>query len=244
MEWVRIFKSSGAIAATVVMLSFLTGCETTLQKFRREGVDSYKAQNYDQSLAYLNKALHEDQFDAVSNTYAGLNYYHNEQYVQAAYHFNVALNADPSSEEAKAGLTATLIKQGKPDEALDALERAAKLAEKVQDPREQKSTPKRPYKYQTEERMFLGKGGDCVRIARTYEKLGDYDNALVYYKKALEREPGNANVLMSIADLAERAGNKPLAQEYLKRAYSADPSLPGLTQAMTRNGVAISDVIH
>ena len=48
---------------------------------------------------------------------------------------------------------------------------------------------------------------------------------------------------MSIADLAERAGNKPRAQEFLRKAYLVDPALPGLTQAMTRNGVAISDVI-
>ncbi len=244
MDRVRLFNCVKAFLVAFVLLSFLTGCETTLQKFRREGVQAYDAKQYDQSQAMLSKALHEDEFDAVSNTYAGLNYYQSGNYVQAAYHFNVALSADPSSEQAKAGLTATLIKEGKPDEALDALERAAKLAEKVNDPSWQKSNYKKPYTKQTEENLYKGKVDDRVRIARTYEKLGDYDNAFVYYQKALELAPNNPNILMSMADLAERAGNKPRAQEYLRKTYLADPATPGLTQAMTRNGVAISDVIR
>lgn len=244
MDRSRIFNCLHLFAAAFALL-LLTGCDTTLQRFRKAGVQAYNDKQYEQSLAYINKALHEDQFDAVSNTYAGLNYYQNEQFVQAAYHFNVALNADPSSEEAKAGLTVTLIRQGKPDEALDSLERAAKLAEKVEDPRWRKSNFKVPYTMQTEENLYLGKGNDCVRIARTYDKLGDFDNAYVYYQKALEQVPEakSASILMSIADLAERAGNKKRTEEYLKRTYLVDPATPGLVQAMTRNGVPISAVI-
>jgi len=240
MKWHAILKST---LAALLLLACLTGCETNLQKYRKEGVRLYNDKQYGQSLATIHKALDQDQFDAVANTYAGLNYYQTENYVQAAYHFNVALNADPSMEEAKAGLTATLIRQGKPDEALDALERAAKLSEKVQDPRWLKSNMKVPYTKQTEEHLYLGKSDDRVRIARAYEKLGDYDNAFVYYSKALEINPKNANILMSVADLAERAGNKPRTLEYLRKTYLIDPALPGLNQAMTRNGLAISDVI-
>ncbi len=243
MDGYRAFRQAFLFAAVVAVLGSFTACTSNLEKFRKQGIAQYKAEKYDESLATLNKALHEDQFDADSNAYAGLIHYRSDNLQQAEYHFRVALNADPSSEEAKAGLTATLIKQGKPDEALDALERAAKLAEKVDDPRWKKSNIKVPYTSQVEERLFLGKVNDRIRIARTYERLGDYDNALVYYNKALEISPENANVLMSIADMAERVGNKEKAREYLRRAYLKDPGLPGLTDAMTRNGLAISDVI-
>ena len=48
---------------------------------------------------------------------------------------------------------------------------------------------------------------------------------------------------MALGNLYEKAGNKPLARECLIRAYNIDPGTPGLTDAMTRNGVLISDVI-
>jgi tetratricopeptide (TPR) repeat protein len=232
-----------ACAALLIVLGGLAGCESDLEKYRNQGVSLYDQGQYDQSLATLNKALSYDQFDAKSNTYSGLIQYRDGNYEQAAYHFQLALQADPSSEQAKDGLTETLIKQGKPDQALDALERSAEMAQHVDDPRWLKSDIKKKYTKQVEERLFLGKIDDRLRIARTYEKLGDYDNAAVYYKKALALSPENGTILTALATLAEKAGNPAEAREYLRRAYLADPSTKGLTEAMTRNGLAISDVV-
>jgi len=243
MEWCKLLKTTVAGVALAALLGLLTGCQTNLEKFRKEGVRLYNAQQYDESLATLNQALHEDQFDAVSNAYAGLIDLRSERLQQAEYHFQVALDADPSSEEAKDGLTTTLIKQGKPDLALDALERSAKVAEGVEDPRGLKSNPKVPYTKQIDEKLFLGKVKDRIRIAKAYETLGDYDNAFTYYRKALELEPDDAGILMSIGLLAERAKNPERAREYLRQAYLKNPATPGLTEAMTRNGLPISDVI-
>jgi tetratricopeptide (TPR) repeat protein len=245
MEGVSGFGFTG-IAGRVLLLvgvcGLLAACATPLEKYRKEGVRLYNAKQYDESMKTLELALKEDRFDAVSNAYEGMIYYQRGEYERAEYNFRVALNADPSSEVAKEGLTETLIKKGKPDDALDALERAAKMAEKVDDPRIER-TFKRPYTKQVEERLFLGKVDDRVRIARSYQKLGDYDNALVYYKKALELSEEDVKVLMAVADMSEKAGNKAQAKEYLARAYRKAPGTPGLTEAMTRNGLAISDVM-
>ena len=238
----RVAKMS-LLLAGVVSLTLLTGCESGVEKYRKAGIAQYEKGDYEHSLNTLNKALTYDQFDAKSNAYAGLIQYREGNYEQAVYHCKVALQSDPSSEEAKDGLTAALIKLDKPDQALDYLERASAMADKVKDPRMAESASKIPLQLETEERLYKGKGGDRVRIARAYEKLGDYDNALVYYKKALAMDPTNARVLMATADLLAKAGNKAGAREYYIRAYNVDPATPGLTDAMTRNGIAISDVI-
>jgi tetratricopeptide (TPR) repeat protein len=224
-------------------LVVLTACAQPLERYRKQGIALYNQDQYDQSLQVLNKALSYDQFDPQANTYAGLVHYRAGNYEQAVYHFKVALQADPSSEKAKNGLTAALIKLDKPDMALDYLERASAMAAKVKDPRREKSDVRRFYLHQTEENLFLGKGGDRMRIAKAYELLGDYDNALVYYKRALEIAPNDGKILLGIAQLFEKTGNKGQAREYLARAYRADPQTPGLTEAMTRNNLAISDVL-
>ena len=238
----RVAKMS-LLLAGFVSLSLLTGCESGVEKNRKAGIALYEKGEYEKSLNTLNKALSYDQFDAQSNAYAGLIQYREGNYEQASYHCRVALQSDPSSEEAKDGLTAALIKLDKPDVALDYLERASAMADKVKDPRMAESASKIPLQLQTEERLYKGKGGDRVRIARAYEKVGDYDNALMYYKKALALDPTNAGVLMATGGLLEKAGNKAGAREYYIRAYQVDPATPGLTDAMTRNGIAISDVI-
>jgi tetratricopeptide (TPR) repeat protein len=230
-------------SALALALPFLTACESNVQKYREQGVKLYQHNDYDQSLATLNKALSYDQFDAVSNTYAGLIQYRAGHYEQASYHFKVALQSDPSSNEAKDGLTLALVKLDKPDLALDYLERASAMADKVKDPREEKSNSKRRYMKQTEEALYVGKTGDRLRIGHAYEALGDFDNALVYYKKALALDRNNPRTLMAIAALYEKGNNKDGTREYLTRAYKVDPATPGLTDALTRNGIPISEII-
>ncbi len=105
-----LFASGAALS-----VALLAGCESNVQKYREQGVKLYEHNDYDSSLATLNKALSYDQFDAVSNCYAGLIHCRAGNYEQAAYHFKVALQSDPSSEQAKDGLTAALIKLDKPD---------------------------------------------------------------------------------------------------------------------------------
>ncbi|HVS71249.1 MAG TPA: tetratricopeptide repeat protein [Phycisphaerae bacterium] len=230
-----------AVAALAV--TGLAACTSPLQHYRDLGIAQYNKDDYSQSLASLNKALSYDESDPAANTYAGLIHYRAGEYEQALYHFKVALQLDPSSEKAKNGITATLIKLGKPDLALDYLERAAALAMKVKDPRLEKSEVKRPYLKQTEEKLYLSKASDRVRIAKTYEALGDYDNALAYYQKALQFSPNDGTILLQIARLYEKTGNTAGVREYLARAYRAAPQTPGLTDEMTKNGLAISDVL-
>jgi tetratricopeptide (TPR) repeat protein len=234
---------STLLATLALSVLATTGCMGKLEKNRKLGIRQYNQGQHDAALASLNTALTEDEFDAGANTYAGLIHYRAGNLQQAVFHFKTALQADPSSERAKDGLTAAYIKQDKPDLALDALERATALAEKVDDPRREKSFTKKVYKKQVEENLYTHKVDDRLRIGRAYETLGDYDNAALYYKKALELTPNNAQGMLALAKLYEKVGNKNEAREYYRRAYLIDPATPGLVDAMTKSGLSISQVI-
>jgi tetratricopeptide (TPR) repeat protein len=93
-----------------------------------------------------------------------------------------------------------------------------------------------------EERLFLGRFNDRVRIAKVYESLGDYDNALVYYKRALELRK-DTSTMLDIVAMADRAKNPALAREYLTLAYRTDPATPGIVEALTSHGLPISQII-
>jgi tetratricopeptide (TPR) repeat protein len=239
--------SHGRLAALLVFtlpLMLLGGCAEKLEVYRTQGIRQYEAKQYDRSLQTLNKALTYDEFDARANTYAGLIHYRAGNYQQAAYHARVALQSDPSSEEAKDCLTAALIKLDKPDLALDALERAAALAENVSDPRWQRTFVKKRYTKEVQENLYYGKVDDRVRIGRAYERLGDYDNAVLFYKKAIELTPRNTQAWVAMGNMYAKLGNKAEARNCLVRAYNIDPATPGLTEAMTKQGIAISEVIR
>jgi tetratricopeptide (TPR) repeat protein len=54
-------------------------------------------------------------------------------------------------------------------------------------------------------------------IGASYHHLKDYKNALVWYKKALQREPENKMYIKAIASLYKQMGDYPKATQYIMR---------------------------
>ena len=142
-------------------------------------------------------------------------------------------------DDVKDALTETLLREGKEDAALDFLERDAALTAKVIDPRPSKNS-KFPYNKQVEERMYLHKTDDRLRVAQTYEKIGDLENARINYAKAVQMAPQDAAILLAVGKFYAKIGDTAAAAATFHKAYRIDPATPGLVDAMTRAGVAIS----
>ncbi len=232
----KLMKNGMLLAALALGISLLTGCESEQVKARKAGIALYNQDNYPAALDKFNTALTYDQSSAVDNYYAGMSHLEQNHLVQAEYHFKLAWQANPGMADLKQALTEVLLREGKKDEALAYLERDAQLTAKVKDPRWKKSLSNRRYMDEIDEAMFLGQTGDRLRIARTYEKLGDFDNAKLYYEQAKAMAPHGAKVRMYIGEFYGRTGNPELAKAELNEAYRLDPKTPGLAEAMAKYG--------
>jgi tetratricopeptide (TPR) repeat protein len=63
-----------------------------------------------------------------------------------------------------------------------------------------------------------------LEVAVNYEKIGDYENAIKYYKKLIELSPFHYPALNNIAFIYETVGEYELASKYIKTLYEQNPS--------------------
>jgi len=194
----------------------LTGCESAPSKLRSQGLNLYDQGNYSGAADKFEAALRYDESEPKANYYAGAADFKLGHYSEAAYHYKLAWQHDPSNGDMKEGLAESLIKTDKKDEAMDFLERDAALTNKP---------------------------ADRIRVAEMYEKLGDLDNAELNYRKAAAMPPPNVDTQVKMGQFYERIGKKDLAAQAFKSAYKLDPTKPGLPEMLSRNGVGMADVV-
>lgn len=228
------------LGVAAVLSVLLAGCQSAPLRLQKSGLAAYDAGHYQTALDDFNHALNYNVFDAKNNYYAGNAALKLGRLETAAYHYKLAWQANPGLPEVKDALTETYLRLGKPDEALDFLERDAALTAKTQDPRALKAVQKRRYVYQPEELMYLNKARDRVRIAQTYEKLGDLDNARVYFDQAVQMAPKQPEVLIAAASFYARIKQPDKARALFQKVYEIDPTAPGLADAMQQAGMTVT----
>ncbi len=243
LYWASI-RVLGAALLMVVVAGILGGCQSAQRQARAEGLAAYKSKDYTAAFAKFNEALSHDEFSAIDNYYAGNAAFQLGKLKTAEGYYMLAWQADPSMAEVKAALTETLLRQGKTDEALDLLERDSKMLEAVKDHHLEKLRNNRVYVWAKEDRMYAQKASSRVFVAQTYERIGDLDNARVFYEQARKLAPDDPTILLAVGEFYGRLGKKAEAQDALIAAYHIDPQTPGLVEAMTRNGIFLNDVIR
>jgi tetratricopeptide (TPR) repeat protein len=116
---------------------------------------------FDQSMEAANKSIEAERNFAPSHTLLGFLYLEGNEINKAYKEFDIALELDPGSNDAKTGLGAVLIIQGRIDSAIELLNIAAAT---------------NPYLEIT-----------YYELGRAYELRGERDMALELYKKAAEK---------------------------------------------------------
>ncbi|PKM76422.1 MAG: hypothetical protein CVU90_12150 [Firmicutes bacterium HGW-Firmicutes-15] len=67
---------------------------------------------------------------------------------------------------------------------------------------------------------------ECFNYAMTYYQRGNYDDAMVYLKKALKQEPNIEDGCLYASECARRQGDYKAAQYYARRIVEMKPTLP------------------
>ncbi len=211
----------GRVAGPVLLLAaigmlFLAGCESPAMRLRNEGLRLYHQGHYQAAVRKFDDALNYNQSEPHGNYYAGAADYMLGRYEQAIYHYKLALQTNPNYGQAKSALAQAYIKEGKPNEAMNTLERIAALT---------------------------GRVGDRLRVARFYARLGDLDDARVNYMKAATMAPNDPVVLIAVGKFFDRIGRRKQAVGYYEQAYRMAPPTPGLVKLLSAHGATIYDAL-
>ncbi len=194
----------------------LAGCESSAMRLRNQGLSLYHQGKYQSALQKFNAALQSNPSDPRANYYAGASDYMLARYQEAAFHYKTAWTVDPNFGHVKSALAEALIRAGRPNEAMNFLERDAELT---------------------------GRVNGRLRVARFYKRIGDLDDARVNFVKAAAMAPTNPEVLMQVAQFYDSIGEKGKARALYIRIYQLDPAMPGLVESMQHDGVTIAEAL-
>jgi Tfp pilus assembly protein PilF len=131
-----------------------------------------------------------------------------QSYAPAEHAFRQALEREPRSSRALAGLGLSLLGEGKAGDALNTLERALDL--------EPESLP-----------AIFG----AVQAAF---QTGELDRAEQRVRTCLEMRPGNVDLAFTLAGLCFQRGDKANAREMVERVELFRPDYPGLAELQTK----------
>ncbi|MDR3556425.1 MAG: tetratricopeptide repeat protein [Syntrophobacteraceae bacterium] len=206
-----------SVLYVALIAALVSGCATTprqrgftADQMKTLGEKALLAQDAPSSLKYLTEAEKKQPNDAVIQYDLGLAYNLRGFDAQALEHIQKALKIKPDYPEALNTLGYMYATRGQFDLAKEAFEKAMNNAF-----------------YQTPQMAALNLG-------ELYEKRGDSQMALVYYRKAVKLDPHYAQAWFRVGKMLEKSGNN----EEAKQAYeTALRESPEMAEAHLRMGI-------
>jgi type IV pilus assembly protein PilF len=202
----RRYGRAGALV-TLCLTALAGGCITTTEGSSGAEESPTEAASYNVQLGAtylsqgrlelakdkLDKALEQDDELAIAHTYSGLLYDRLDDPEKAAYHFRRSLRLDPDDPVALNLYGAFLCRQGDAESAEEYFVAATK------DPL-----------YRTPAAAFTN-AGVCL------QRVGEYDRAEAYFRRALEVDPRYPDALWQMARLSQTQGPALQARAFFQR---------------------------
>ena len=152
--------------------------------------------------------------EARRQVQAGNDFLKREQYDDAEHAYRLALEADPSSQEALAGLGQVEVKRGRYTEALPLLERATRVPTQIVS-------------------AFRSMGD-------AYAAIGDLEKASVSYRQAVALAPNDLSMRASLARALTEIGNYDEAEDVCRGSLRISRNEPGV---LARSYAQLGDVL-
>lgn len=195
----------------------LAGCQTTTPVLKDRGLRAYKVGDIQRSEQNLQRVIQRDPTDLASQYTLGLIALEYERPDIARTHFEIAYTlaqkgrgeSDPTIADIIDGLSEAMFQQGEYAQLVGFLE----------------STLER------------GTVRDYLRLADLYRRMGDPDNAMVTYRKAVRHAPNDARPYIEMAEFYDDLGERKEAVRQLRIAYYLDPNYEGLADRLRSYGV-------
>lgn len=193
----------------VLMAAFLvSGCASlrrhhglTSQQLKQLGEKALAANDTGTALKFLSQAGQKEPNDPSIQYDLGLAYNQRDLLPQAIEHMQTAIKLKPDYPEAWNALGSLLATNGQFDSAREAFEKA------LNDPFYQ--TPQEP----------------AYNLGQLYQKRGDNQRALSYYRKAVKLDPQSGAAWFQIGKILEHSGDSEEAKKAYKKAVHEAPNM-------------------
>lgn len=208
--------------AIPVLLFVVAGCDTTVQdrvkEFNREGTLLYRQGEYQAAQENFEEALELKPEDPNLLYNAGQSFDRQGNWPKAEYYYRKCLDKEPDHEEVRFALALVLDRTGRHDDAAKVAQdwlaahpdHALPYALDGWRLRQDRAFPQAQGRLQQALAIDPHCNRALIELGILYEQLGRPDRALVLYRRALERNPRQPDVIDRVNDLRAKNTGMPL----------------------------------
>jgi len=208
---------SRLLPALLCLLTCVLGaCATSTPVLRERGTKAMQAGQYERARTHFQRIVERDATDLNAQYTLGRIALNQDRPGDARTHFSVAhtiaqrkANPTPGVDQIIDGLAEAMFQSGDHTQLAGFLQ----------------STLER------------GDVGDYLRLADYYRRMGDPDNALVTYRKAIGNAPRDARPYAELSEFYDDLGDRDKALRYLRMGYQLNPQYADLTERLRSFGV-------
>ena len=209
----KILFRCGVVATLILAVVVCQGCMLDSVKLNRKAQIYIKHGQYDNAIPLLKESLNINYENPGSHYYLAESYAAQGDHRNALWHYELAVQFDPSYEQAQLAIIRELHRVGRTEDSIEAA------------------------------RMFLEHKGAIssyfTRLETTFLAEKMIQHAVLAAEAAVKADPSDPTPYITIAQHYYDNGNNENGDEFLVRAFRTKPTWPGLAEMLGKHGMRV-----